>query len=453
MSSSLATRLKRGIAANGMSQAVTALISIAQLPIMIGLWGAEKWGQWLVLSAVPAYLALSDLGFGAAVGTEMAIRVGRDDRPGALKVFQSGWALVTGLSVVACLLMTLFVFFAPWDSWIGLSEFSHSEAIAAALVLIVQVAGQQQLSLIAAAYKSDGLYARVLMLENIQRLAAFGASIGAAIVFRSVFAFALAGAAAYLLVIAFMAWDLKRQRGWVAWGLRYATKAEIKPLVAPALSFMAYPMGHAVSLQGFILVVNALFGPGAVTAWSTLRTLSRVVIQSSSLFSGPLWIELSSALGAGDMDRARKAHSFAVSLSFWTSVAAAVGLLAFGPWIYSFFTHKSLPFDLPVMLLLLVASVVNVSWSTASATQVALNQHVRLTAVFLTVNVMALLAAIPLGLGMGLAGAALALLLAEAAMIALTLPRSLAILDYKLSDFPGILSNPLGKLRSLKTPT
>ena len=99
-------RLIRGFGATALGPVVTAIIQLGTVPLLLHAWGAAKYGDWLLLSAVPSYLVLSDMGFGTASGSDMTMRVAAGDREGALRTFQSSWALLASASIVMMLLAT-----------------------------------------------------------------------------------------------------------------------------------------------------------------------------------------------------------------------------------------------------------------------------------------------------------------------------------------------------------
>lgn len=88
--------IRNGFGANLYSQIVTVIVQLVGVPILLYSWGAQLYGEWLILSAIPAYLSMSDLGFSQSAGNDMTARVARNDRDGALSVFQSLGALAIG---------------------------------------------------------------------------------------------------------------------------------------------------------------------------------------------------------------------------------------------------------------------------------------------------------------------------------------------------------------------
>ena len=73
-------RIGRALGAGAFGQAVTVLVQLASIPLFLRYWGIERYGEWLILSAIPSYLALSDLGFGSAAANEMTMAAGAGNR-------------------------------------------------------------------------------------------------------------------------------------------------------------------------------------------------------------------------------------------------------------------------------------------------------------------------------------------------------------------------------------
>src|SRR5579863_7074061 len=95
----VARRLVRGFGAAALGPIVTTIVQLVSVPVLLHYWGTVKYGDWLLLSAIPSYLTLSDLGFGDASGSDMTMRVASGDRQGALETFQSSWVLLSLVSL------------------------------------------------------------------------------------------------------------------------------------------------------------------------------------------------------------------------------------------------------------------------------------------------------------------------------------------------------------------
>src|SRR5690606_32932144 len=99
------------------------IVQLVGVPVLLHAWGAQLYGEWLILFAIPAYLAMTDLGFSQSAGNDMTARVARGDRVGALAVFQSLTALVYPIAAIGLVLSAVLLSYLP------LAERLHFQAM------------------------------------------------------------------------------------------------------------------------------------------------------------------------------------------------------------------------------------------------------------------------------------------------------------------------------------
>src|SRR5258708_37060979 len=145
MAGTVRGRLIRGFGATALGPVVTAIIQLGTVPLLLHAWGAAKYGDWLLLSAVPSYLTFSNMGFGDASGSDMTMRVAAGDRDGALRTFQSSWVLLTSVSVFMMLLASATVWWIPWQRWLQLSSLSNFQAATVMVLLCAYEIVSQQM--------------------------------------------------------------------------------------------------------------------------------------------------------------------------------------------------------------------------------------------------------------------------------------------------------------------
>lgn len=442
MSRGVQERLMRGLAAQGFAQVVNMGMQLFSVPMFLHFWGKTQYGEWLLLSTIPSYFALSDLSFGSAAGNEMTMLVAAGDRERALKVFQSAWLLITGVSLACLALAGLALPFAPIDQWLHLTRMSHMTVQVTCGLLIAQVVLSQQGGLLDAGWRCEGNYPMNTFTANLLRLVEFLACV--------VVLFLHGGpmqVAATVLLIRLPGYSLiwlclKRTTPWLALGWRHAEIRLLRPLIGPALSFNAFPLGWAFSLQGMVTVVGIAFGPGAVVVFSTTRTLTRIIFQLLNAITNTVWAEFSAAFGAGNLNMARNLHRRACQVGLWGALFFAVCLIAVGPSFHHFWTRGRTPFDPGLFHLLLIDIILCSIWSTSYVVPVSINKHQGTALVFLAVNGSALGSAILLARLMGLNGVAVALIGSELAMITYVLHRSLSLLHDNLADYVSLVLRP-----------
>jgi O-antigen/teichoic acid export membrane protein len=425
VTSEVRARLARGLGATALGPLVTAAIQLGSVPILLHAWGAPKYGDWLVLSAVPSYLALSDLGFGNASGSDMTVRVAAGDREGALRTFQSSWLLVTLICFLPLAIAASLVWWVPWSRILNLSTISTPEAATVLLVLAAHVLVGQQSGVFESGYRADGNFAtgssgltilRLLEAVVVTVVAAVNGHL-VAVAFAQL-AMRTIGTVLYLIV-------LLRKSPWIRLGFRHANLQTIRQLARPSLAFMAIPAGQALSIQGFTIIIGSQLGSVAVVAFSTARTVARTAFQLLNALSIALWPELSAAFGAKKIALARELHRQACRASVILSIPCVVLLWLGGPTLVRLWTRNAVALDTTCFHVLLIVVVANSFWYASSVVPMSTNAHSRIAAGYL------LAAIASLGLGwlllrpLGLIGPALALLAIDIGMVWLVLPTAI----------------------------
>ena len=431
----LRQRLIRGFGATATGPIVTATIQLGSVPILLHIWGIAKYGDWLLLSAIPSYLTLSDLGLGDASGRDMAMRVAAGDRKGALQSFESSWVLVTSVSFAVLLLASTLVWWIPWQSWLRLYSLSSMQAAAVIMILGSYVVVCQQNGITESGYRADGYFARGTLYSTMLRLlevvlativAALGGSL--LLVACTYLGTRLLGTAGYILL-------LRSTSPWIQYGIRHVRLESIRQLTLPAFGFMAFPLGQAFSFRGFTILLGAMVGPLAVVSFSTLRTLSRISVQVLSMVPISLWPELSRVFGQGNICLARRLHRLAWQASLILSLLGAMLLWIVGPFIYRLWVRQGVSFNSSCFRVLLLVAVMTCLWNASSVILMSVNDHFRIASTYVAVTALSLVLGSIFIRMLGITGAALALLLTEGWMTALVLRSALRHLQDSTNKF------------------
>jgi O-antigen/teichoic acid export membrane protein len=414
---------------------VTGAIQLGTVPLLLHAWGAAKYGDWLILSAIPSYLSLTDLGFGDASASDMTMRVAAGDRKGAIETFQSSWVLLSVVSLFVGLLAAVVVWRVPWHQSVKLTSLSDFQASAVVLVFGAYLLVSQQCGVFESGFRCDGNFATGTVFGTLLRLIETAIATAVGILTGSL----LWAAATYLIcrttgVITY-GLLLRRKSPWLPIGFSNARLSRVKELAAPAFGFVALPLANAISIQGFTLLIASLLGSVAVTQFSTMRTLTRVNFQLMTVIGWALWPELSRAFGEGNVALARTLHRRAYQAGLGISILTGSALWYFGPTLYHMWIRNAVAFDASCFHILLVVTFANSLWFTSSVVPMSTNEHHRLTLIFVALSLLSL------GLGWllvhqrGLSGAALALLVTDLTMNYLVLRTSLRQLQEKLGEF------------------
>jgi O-antigen/teichoic acid export membrane protein len=426
--STLRSRLLKSFAASALGPVVTSVFQVITVPLYLRSWGTHLYGEWLILAAVPAYLSLTDFGFASVAAVTMNIDVAGGRKDQALTTFQCAFALtaVIGLVMLSLIVASTLL---PLKQLLGLTIMSEAQTRVIFVLLSLWILVALQSNLNQAGFRGDGNYAFGVMSVNIVRLIE-AIAVSIAVILKAspvcVAAIMLVNSTVGMLV---NRWSLRIKSPWLKFGFKYADAKRTKELVVPALGYMAFPIGDAVSLQGMTLAIGMVLGPVAVVAFSTLRTLTRLVIQAIRIIMYSISPEISAAQGAGDLKETRRLHQISCQLSLWTSMIAAVALAFGGDFILRLWTHNRVSMNHPTFWMLLGVVVANSVWHGSSALMLASNQHSKAGGVYLVVTVLSLGLAVALMEHFKLPGAAAALLLVDLIYGPYVVRASLTMLD------------------------
>src|SRR5260370_39579281 len=147
--------------------------------------------------------------------------------------------------------------------------------------------------LLQSAYRCIGRYSYGTLLKNIFSLVAFGAMIASVALGMGPRMAALIFASINIAVTIIFCILVRRDIPWIEYGWQHASFHEIRKLARPAIAFMGFPLGNALSLQGSLLAVGYALGPTQVVIFSTARTASRFALQMVQMVNNTLEPEMS----------------------------------------------------------------------------------------------------------------------------------------------------------------
>ena len=162
----MASRILAAIGAGAFGQLISVAIQLASLPLFLRYWDMATYGQWLMLTAIPAYVSMADVGMVTTAGNLMTMDMARGDPQAANRVFQSASMFLA----LVCLAISAVAAVAIWV--VSSTSFDAQAAVFASLiatVLLTLFSG-----LIEILYKATGRYAVGTMASNLLRLAEWG---------------------------------------------------------------------------------------------------------------------------------------------------------------------------------------------------------------------------------------------------------------------------------------
>lgn len=454
MNPALLARIKKGVASEIFANLIRVMIQVTGVPLFLLFWGADGYGEWLILTAILGYLRLSNVGFGQATRNRMAMAVSAGDRDRALGYFQSTSLLFIVIGALVMALVGLAAWASPWIHGFLNFEILSVDGLAWSLIILgAVIAINLQVDVLDAGFRCEGHYGLSTFLIMLSDLLSFLLVVVVLVTGGDL----LMGIACYLVGTLFrfvlLRKVLYRLGDWIVFGRRHASWQTVKDFTLPSIAFMAFPLGQAMGLQGTLIVIGAILGPPAVVVFNTVRMLSRYTVHLTVIFARIGSPEIAFAYGRGDMDLVRKVHWQVCRLGFWAALFACSTLALATPWILKVWTQGQIIPWPGVYLTLLAAVLVWTAHTLTANVLQATNNHQRFALVFLAVGFVGLVMTVPLTKSFSLPGAALASLMVELALLLYVLPSAARFAGGTVNGFLRHIALPPSPmlLRHLRT--
>ena len=433
-SKKLQVTILNSIGANSFGQVLGALYQILAVPMYINAWGVSLYGQWLLLSTIPAYLAISDIGFVSAAANDMASLASKNQQQQALRVFQSIWALILVISTLVLMAVVALILFVP-------DLFTRSKLIdAQELSIIIFCLSLYSLlalqeGLLNSGFRAGGLFTFSLWLGNTQRIVEVGLILTAlaykwspveiSILMLSVKAISLAANKIYLV----------RKVAWLSFGFHLTSWLEIRKIIRPALGFMAFPVANAIRNQGTITLIGAILGASEVVIFSSVRTICNAGLQILKIVQHSFWPELSSAFAKQNIQLIQKMNVLICGLAFWLGLVILFGLTLFGNMILIHWTLGTIQVPILFLLVMCLGNFASGIWTGGSTILMAINHHFRLGGYYMISTSLLLLVVFLIGQRLNLLGYAVLMAAIEIFMAILVLSQTLPLIHQSFGVF------------------
>lgn len=432
--------------ANAYGQLITVAIQLVSVPLFLHYWGVELYGEWLILSAIPAYLSLSDVGFASVAANDMTMRVAKGDKQGALEVYQSIWIFICLVSAIVGVVLALSIYIFPLNKIFSITHIGNNQTQQLLIVLMLYVLIGLQGGVFSAAFRAVGRYAYGTVMNNTIRLAEWLLSMAALVFGGGVLIVAMITLVVRLVGLLILWILLRKQERWLSLGVEFASLKKIRELLKPAVAFMAFPLGLALSLQGMVLVIGMTLGSAAVVIFSAYRTLTRLVVQIITMLNQAIWPEMSAAYGSGKIEIVSYLHRKGSSIIFWVAIGVIFVLGLVGDLIIGAWTRHSFEQNNTLLFLLLAATFLNVLWQTSWVVLMATNKHESISIIFVVSAAAGLLVSFLIIPFFGIYGAGLALVFFELPLLFFVINSALALMNDRWAMYlKAVISIPISR--------
>ena len=293
-------RIFSGFIANGYSQGVTIFSQIFLVPFFISNWGVHLYGDWLVLIALPMYIALSDMGFSASAASRMCMMAGKGgerEQKEVMTTFVSAWYL--SILLAAGLSLLLFAIFLVLQAT-GTYKFTSITPTTARLGFSLYVFYMFLTVLcgsMSAIYKYAQRYSQHVYINNTTRLLESVLTIALLLLKQDLLAVIIGMVVIRVIGLCSLAIAAKQFVPFFSLGLTYFSINKIKELTASSIHFSLFSTSINLFPQAFLIALGNVFPSEIVVGYTMVKTLSRFGFQVLNSYNISLTVEISHLTG------------------------------------------------------------------------------------------------------------------------------------------------------------
>lgn len=325
-------RIGLGVAAQVFSLLISMMDRLVLVGVMIRIWGADIYADWVLLSAAAAMIAMAEAGLNIYFGNAWQAAFARADRAGFARVLSIGIAIYGLLLLVLSSATIAYVVVVDPASKLHLRMVDHASATLVMVILGGAVILRVCRGLVAQIYRGIGLFARGIFADSLVSLTTVILALSALALQAGI----VTVAALYLASEICIGWcgmiaDLRRRHADLRFRPAVPSRAELNALLRQLPWFAMVQGVPNLWLNLPVLLLSTIVGAGVgVVEFVLLRTLVNFARQLVSMTSLAAGVELA-ALNHATSDRSlvqRRLQSVGL-LCCTISAAACSGLYIF----------------------------------------------------------------------------------------------------------------------------
>lgn len=425
-SEGIQNRMVKGLVATFLGRLINLASRILLVPLFLKAWGVNVYGEWLLLTSITAYLSLTDFGGQLYIVNRLTQAYAHNDIPLFRKVLHTGMALFLILPFMAFVTFITLVLLIPPELLLPISKTEHTVVILVLAVLAFQFVFTMPQGILLGIYRAVGMLPRGVMLGNLILFLQLALVSGGLWLSGGMIWIACLQILPFLLIALIAVFDLsKRFPQFKIVSLKDFELATGRAFIIPSLHFFLIQIAQAVSIQGTILVVGALFDPVKVVLFSTLRTISRTMSQLLGMLAHSAWPEMTRLDAVQHPDKLKILFRAILRSTLAGATVFICVFHFFGSEIYHLWLGTAVEYRQELMDLFLVYILQYIFWSACAYLLMATNRHHTLSKILFFSSFFSITLAYVGGRYFGLTGVITGMIIGDLAIPFWAVPRLL----------------------------
>lgn len=380
-------RIIDGAGANLIAQVVNTALQLSSLPIFLTYWSLGEYGVWLMMSAIPAYIALCDFGVVTVTSNLMGMSASQGKLYDAVRIYRFGFMATTAAILSLVLALILFLIFA-----VAFNLLEQKNIVTIILLCATAFIGIYT-GLVEAVFRANNKFAVGVNIATGARVFEWLSLVTMYFMTQSFFGTA-AGAFFGRLTAAFFVYIYMRRK-YPDYAIRNLewNYNEVAKLFSKGMSFMAFPIGNSIQIQGLILIAGALFGAPYAAVFGIYRTISRSIVQVTAIFSRAMWPEITSAYANGDVKLIKQLVSRGTIITLLSAIFISTLIILNGELIVYKWTNGVVAYEEGFMIKIIITTLMSSVWQVPYVALMATNNTKHISKIYLTASFFSLIVA------------------------------------------------------------
>ena len=295
--------IKKNILATLFIKGISVFIGLLYVPITLNYLNPTRYGIWMTLSSIVAWMGIFDIGLGNGLRNKLAEAIAIDNKEKAKKYVSTAYAMLTIIVISVLLLFFIVNYWINWSQILNTEESYAQELKKLASIIIILFALQFVLNLILTVLAADQRPAMGSVLNVIV------SAIGLLIIWiltltnnSSLIAFSLAAMGTPVVIYfaaSFFFYNktyLYLKPAWNSIDLSHA-----KDLTGLGLQFFVIQIAVLVVFQTSNILIAQFFSPAEVTPYNIVFKYYSVLTLICGVILTPLWSAYTQALAQNDI--------------------------------------------------------------------------------------------------------------------------------------------------------
>lgn len=372
-------------------KAVSMILSMLYVPVILSYLGTGLYGIWATVLNVISWVNYFDIGIGNGLRNKLSASLAKDADDSEVKSLISSAYVLLSAVILGVMVVALIAFqFIDWNAMLNIPEslYENSRAVIAVSFVLMCIGFVFSIckSLFFAVQEAHvvsllGVAQQVFMLASVLALGLFDTD-------RLMSTAVAYGLSALIVELAFTFAFFRKRRSWMP-SFKAYDKELAKGVTGLGVQFFIIQMASLVLSSTDNIVVSNIFGPEAVTPFSTAFKLFTVPLSLYATMISPYWSSITARFARGDVSGIKKSVRHMEKLLVIPIVCCFVLALAYTP-ITDIWLGQHLETSTALVWLMFAYSLVyswNAVWSQVSNGMACMKMMMVLAVVQAIVNI------------------------------------------------------------------